>query len=99
MWFLLLPGCATLAHYTLPSGSVAGVDVERVDFVGLGLAIVLDVHNPYPVDVTIDRASWVLTIAGKPLLGGVETAAAALPAGADGKVRVPVAVAFANVFS
>lgn len=98
MWLLLFPGCATIAHYTLPSGGVSGVDVERVDFVGVGLTIGLDVHNPYPVDVTVTRASWVLRIAGEPLMGGIEAGEMPLPAMGDGQVRVPVAVAFANLF-
>lgn len=103
MWLHLLGSCQALSGLpvlrdTVPTVDVSELALESVDFVGIGAAVVVDVHNPYPLDVTIDHASWTLSIAGKPLLGGVQPAEMTLPAGGTGQVRVPIAVAYSNVY-
>jgi LEA14-like dessication related protein len=104
MWLLTLAGCQVLSSLpllrdTVPDVDVAGVDLDTVDFVGIGANVVLDVKNPYPLEVEVDHANWTLSIAGKPLLGGVQTSRMTLPAGGTGQVRVPVALAYANVYA
>lgn len=100
---LLLTGCSAKKmpkmKNLLPKAAFSKFDVKEIDFEKAETVFVFDVDNPYPVGLKLETLNWKLGIADSPFLDGAKDKGIDIEAGASSKVRIPVSVAFADVFA
>lgn len=92
---VLVPGCGLFGTYTKkPKVTLKGVDVTDVDFTGARLAALIEIENRIPVDLSLAKINWGVTIDGKSLVNGVVSTPTVVPASQVFPVKLPFALKF-----
>lgn len=98
-----LAGCKQLPKMpdlkeVLPEVRFADLKVEEVDFKGLDGRFVLEVDNPYPLELNLAETSWKLGLAGHPFLDGTNEEGLSIAPSETSKVRIPFGLKWKNAF-
>ncbi len=80
----------------LPKVRFEKLAVEELDFQELDGRFVLEVDNPYPVDLDFAEANWKLGLAGQPFLDGAKGEGVSIEPSATSRVGLPFTMGFAN---
>lgn len=97
---MVLSGCDRLGaigrlggpFFKEPELGRAGLDVRDLSLTGLSFQFTVDVRNPNPFDLTIERWSYTLTINGVPVPDHPLEKPLRIPGGESRTLRVPVDV-------
>lgn len=100
---VLLGGCKQLPKMpdlkeVLPEVRFSDLKVEQVDFKGMDGRFVLEVDNPYPLELKLSETSWKLGLAGHPFLDGTNEEGLAIAPAETSKVRIPFGLKWRNAF-
>ncbi|MEQ1567207.1 MAG: LEA type 2 family protein [Myxococcota bacterium] len=103
-WLVVMSGCKELGSMKdlkdlLPEVHFDELKIEKVDFQGLDAKFVIDVTNPYPVELNLAETSWKLGLAGSPFLDGTNEHGVSIAAAETSKTRIPFSLKFADAFS
>jgi hypothetical protein len=80
----------------LPKVTFEELAVKELDFQDLDGRFVLQVENPYPVELAFEEASWKLGLAGHPFLDGSLGEGLAIEPAGESRVRLPFTLGFAD---
>jgi hypothetical protein len=83
----------------LPEVQFDELKVDDIDFQRLEAKFVLDVTNPYPVELDLAETSWKLGLAGSPFLDGTNEKGTVIAASETSKVRIPFTMRWADAFA
>jgi hypothetical protein len=83
----------------LPEVQFDELKVDDIDFQRLEAKFVLDVTNPYPVELDLAETSWKLGLAGSPFLDGTNEKGTLIAASETSKVRIPFTMRWADAFA
>jgi hypothetical protein len=102
--WLLLGGCKQLPNMRdlkdlLPEVHFDELKVDDIDFQKLEARFVLDVTNPYPVELDLAETSWKLGLAGSPFLDGTNEKGTLISASETSKVRIPFTMRWTDAFA
>ncbi len=92
-----LPGLGDLKNVR-PDVSFKNLKVQDIDFQRIRTRFVFEVHNPYPVGISLTRNDWALGLAGQDFLDGSDADPLRLPASRSSPLRIPVAMQWADAF-
>ena len=102
---VLLPaGCKKLPDLrglrkALPTVRFDTLKIDDINFRKVDAKFVLEVVNPYPVELSLTELSWKLGLAGSPFLDGTNREGTTIAANGTSKVRIPFSMKFADAFS
>lgn len=106
VWVLLvaLAGCKEVGSMKklkelLPEVRFDELKLEQVTFQKLDARFVLDVTNPYPLDLELAQTSWKLGLAGSPFLDGTDDEGLSIGASQTSKARIPFSMKFADALA
>jgi hypothetical protein len=96
-------GCKQLPDFSdlkrvLPTVRFDTMKIEDLDFERMEARFVLEVDNPYPVELDLTETSWKLGLAGHPFLDGTNREGTTIAANGKSKVRIPFTMRFADAF-
>ena len=100
---VLLGGCQKLGavgdvlETAKPTVSFQKLDVDSLDFSGIQSTLVFRVDNPNPVQLALASLDYTFSLEGQRVVSGDQADGLTLPAQGHGSVRIPVALAFADL--
>lgn len=83
----------------LPEVHFDELKVDQIDFQKLDAKFVLDVTNPYPLELALAETSWKLGLAGSPFLDGTNEKGTVIAASETSKVRIPFTMRWVDAFA
>lgn len=90
-----LPKMPDLSEVT-PKARFQELKVKDIDFERLDGRFVLEVDNPYPLDLDFSSSSWKLGLAGHPFLDGVNDENVVIAPSDTSVVRIPFTMGFVD---
>jgi hypothetical protein len=102
---VLVPaGCKKLPDFSdlkrmVPNVRFETVKIDDLDFRRMEAKFVLEVDNPYPVELNLTQASWKLDLAGHDFLDGTNRDGTRIAPNGTSKVRIPFTMKFADAFA
>lgn len=94
---LVLSACACAAHLERPAVELRSAELEGFDAEGATVLCRLEVSNPNPVELSVARLSWQLSLQGKPLAEGSLPDGARLPARGRTALALPARIRYRDV--
>lgn len=83
----------------LPKARFQEMKVKQIDFQKLNGRFVLEVDNPYPVNLDFSSSSWKLGLAGHPFLEGVNDEKTVIAPSETSTVQIPFMMRFVDALA
>lgn len=100
--FLFFNGCAMLSQFAIldkPSVSDYDISFKSLSLSAITLDVTLDVFNPNPVELDLNKFDYQLNIDDKPLLSGDQSSGLKVNAKGTTPVIIPIALKYDDILS
>ncbi len=94
-----LPEGLPSAKGAAPQIAFDTMKIDAITFKKVDTTFVLDVKNPYPVNLPVKSYTWNLQLAGEKFVNGKSTDGINVGASKTSKVRIPVSSSFQDIYA